>query len=79
MYHFDVYRLNDPSQMETVGYKDFFYGDGASVIEWADKIRDLLPDEYLDLEFSVAGETERAVKIGARGARYEKIIKGLRL
>ena len=52
----------------------FFYGEGASVIEWADKIRGLLPDEYLDIELSVKTETSRNVKITARGKRYEDML-----
>ena len=74
MYHFDVFRLDDPSSLDTVGYKDFFYGDGASVIEWADKIRGLLPDEYLDVELSVRSESEREAKVTARGRRYEDLL-----
>ncbi|GAF96054.1 unnamed protein product, partial [marine sediment metagenome] len=71
LYHFDVYRLDDPSTLDTVGYKGYFYGDGATVIEWADKIRELLPDDYLNIELSVKGENERGIKITAYGKRYE--------
>lgn len=77
LYHFDVYRLDDPSGLETVGYKDFFYGGGASVIEWADKIREFLPDEYLEIELLVKGENEREIKISSHGARYEKLLENL--
>jgi tRNA threonylcarbamoyladenosine biosynthesis protein TsaE len=77
LYHFDVYRLDDPQDMDTVGYKDFFYGDGASVIEWADKIRELLPHEYLDIELTVEGKGSRRMSIVARGKRYEDILKRL--
>lgn len=77
LYHFDVYRLDDPSSLDTVGYKEFFYGDGATVIEWADKIRGLLPDEYLDIELFVKGEEEREIKIRAYGNRYEELLKQL--
>lgn len=73
LYHFDVYRLDDPSGLETVGYKDFFYGEGATVIEWADKIRGFLPVEYLDIEMSVRSEHEREMKIDGRGERYRKL------
>ncbi|MEE8359443.1 MAG: tRNA (adenosine(37)-N6)-threonylcarbamoyltransferase complex ATPase subunit type 1 TsaE [Candidatus Omnitrophota bacterium] len=77
LYHFDVYRLDDPEDMDTVGYKDFFYGEGASVIEWADKIRGLLPDEYLDIELFVAGRERREARIRARGKRYEDLLRRL--
>ncbi len=77
LYHFDVYRLDDPEDMDTVGYKDFFYGEGASVIEWADKIRGLLPDEYLDIELSCLGRERRGARIRARGKRYEDLLRRL--
>jgi len=77
LYHFDVYRLDDPSSMDTVGYKDFFYGSGASVIEWANKIRELLPDEYLDMELTVTGEDSRRLVVEGRGRRYDQILARL--
>lgn len=78
LYHFDVYRLADPADLDTVGYQDFFYGEGVSVIEWADKIRELLPENYLDVEFSIKSEDEREITLGAHGDRYESILKRLR-
>jgi tRNA threonylcarbamoyladenosine biosynthesis protein TsaE len=43
LYHFDVYRLNGPQDLLDLGYEDYFYGQGVTVIEWADKIQNLLP------------------------------------
>lgn len=45
LYHFDVYRIGDPSEMEEVGYEDYFYGQGVSIIEWPGQIEELLPKE----------------------------------
>ena len=42
-YHFDVYRIGDISEMDEIGYEDCFYGDGVSLVEWADLIREILP------------------------------------
>ncbi len=42
-YHFDVYRICDPEEMEEIGYEDYFYGNGLTMIEWADLVEDLLP------------------------------------
>ncbi|MDF2485514.1 MAG: hypothetical protein K0R46_1682 [Herbinix sp.] len=42
-YHFDVYRIADPSEMEEIGYEDYFYGDGVCLVEWAELIEELLP------------------------------------
>lgn len=45
-YHFDVYRIGDIEEMEEIGYEDYFYGDGVSMVEWADLIEEILPPHY---------------------------------
>ena len=46
IYHFDVYRIGDPSEMEEIGYEDCFYGgEGVSLVEWPERIRELLPED----------------------------------
>lgn len=45
LYHFDVYRIGDPEEMDEIGYEDYFYGDGVTMIEWANLIDELIPDE----------------------------------
>ena len=45
-YQFDVYRISDVEEMEEIGYEDYIYGDGVSLIEWADLIADILPEHY---------------------------------
>ena len=45
-YHFDVYRIGDVEEMDEIGYEDYFYGSGVCLIEWADLIRELLPQHY---------------------------------
>ncbi|MFQ7473489.1 MAG: tRNA (adenosine(37)-N6)-threonylcarbamoyltransferase complex ATPase subunit type 1 TsaE [Anaerovoracaceae bacterium] len=44
LYHFDVYRIGDIDEMYELGYEEYFFGDGICVIEWADMIEELLPD-----------------------------------
>lgn len=48
-YHFDVYRIGDVEEMDEIGYEDYIYGDGVSLIEWANLIADILPDEYIQI------------------------------
>ncbi len=45
LYHFDVYRIGDISEMDEIGYEDCFYGDGVSLIEWSNLIREILPEK----------------------------------
>lgn len=42
-YHFDVYRIGDVEEMEEIGYEDYFYGDGLCIIEWAELIQEIIP------------------------------------
>ena len=63
-YHFDVYRIGDISEMEEIGYEDCFYGDGVCLVEWADLVRELLPEHYT--EITITADTEK-------GFDYRKI------
>lgn len=45
-YHFDVYRIGDVSEMDEIGYEDYFYGDGVCLIEWANLIEEIMPDKH---------------------------------
>lgn len=45
-YHFDVYRIGDSEEMDEIGYEDYIYGEGVSLIEWANLIEDILPEQY---------------------------------
>ena len=48
-YHFDVYRIADVEEREEIGCEDCFYGQGICLIEWADRIRDILPERYTEI------------------------------
>ena len=66
LYHFDVYRLESSAEFEEIGYEEFIYGNGVSVIEWADKINDVLPDNTVIIEISIFEkdvENSRIIKI----------------
>ncbi len=44
-YHFDVYRIGDVEEMDEIGYEDYFYGNGLCIVEWAERIRELIPPQ----------------------------------
>lgn len=46
LYHFDVYRIGDIEEMDEIGYEDYFYGEGVTIIEWANLIEEILPEHY---------------------------------
>lgn len=47
LYHFDVYRIGDVSEMDEIGYEDCFYGEGVCLIEWADLVAEILPEDCI--------------------------------
>ena len=49
LYHFDVYRIGDVEEMEEIGYEDCFYGKGVCLIEWADLIKEIIPQEAVSI------------------------------
>lgn len=50
LYHFDVYRIGDVEEMEEIGYEDYIYGEGVSLIEWANLISEILPEHYTEIK-----------------------------
>lgn len=57
LYHFDVYRIGDIDEMYELGYEEYFYGQGVSVVEWADLIEDILPEDAMIIRIEY-GEKE---------------------
>lgn len=49
-YHFDVYRIGDVEEMDEIGYEDYIYGEGVSLIEWANLIEEILPEHYTEIK-----------------------------
>ena len=49
LYHFDVYRIGDVSEMDEVGYEDYFFGEGVCLIEWSNLIEEILPDHMIEV------------------------------
>lgn len=64
LYHFDVYRIEEPEEMEEIGYGDYFFGEGVTLIEWADIIGELIPEDAIRIEIS---------KDLSRGTDYRRI------
>lgn len=70
LYHFDVYRIADSEEMYEIGYEEYVYGDGVSVIEWSELISDILPSGYYDVVIAKdleKHEDYRDIRIEKRG------------
>ena len=75
LYHFDVYRLD--GNTEGVGIEEYFSKNGVVVIEWANTITDILPDERLDIKFKVVDENKRVLTITPHGSKYEELCEAV--
>ena len=49
LYHFDVYRIADPEEMDEIGYEDCFYGEGVCLVEWSELIEELIPEDAIHI------------------------------
>jgi len=78
LYHMDFYRLDNLEEIADLGLDDYFYGQGVSVVEWADKGLSLLPPEHLLIEMSYVSDTGRRLKLKARGKRYRDLVAELK-
>ena len=63
IYHFDFFRVENGESAERLGLDDYFFGDGVSVIEWADRFPDLLPETARWIAFETKSETQRAITV----------------
>jgi tRNA threonylcarbamoyladenosine biosynthesis protein TsaE len=73
LYHMDVYRLDD--SMEDLGFDEYFFGDGVTVVEWAHLIEDQLPEHRLDIKIYHHNERQRKIILEPKGLRYEQLCK----
>jgi tRNA threonylcarbamoyladenosine biosynthesis protein TsaE len=75
LYHFDLYRLEDPKEIQGIGYEEFFYGEGISVIEWADKLKELYPTECLKIELRHKDAHTREIFFSAAGQKHGQMLR----
>jgi tRNA threonylcarbamoyladenosine biosynthesis protein TsaE len=67
VYHFDFFRLKNRESAERLGLQDYFFSDGVSVIEWADRFPDLIPEKARWISFEIKGERERIITVFHQG------------
>jgi tRNA threonylcarbamoyladenosine biosynthesis protein TsaE len=78
LYHFDLYRLTNPRYILNLGYEEYFYDQGICIIEWADRLEGYLPAEFLKIELQIKNQTQRIIKLIAKGQRYRKSLLSFR-
>ncbi len=73
--HMDVYRLEDSDV--TIGFNDYFNGDNVTIIEWAELIKDKLPEERLEIKFKIVDENTRIITLKPYGQKYEDVVNSV--
>jgi len=82
LYHFDVYRVNDIDELCEIGFEEYIYSQGICVIEWAELISPLLPDNKLWVEIKrddSKGQDFREINLTPYGRRYESLVKQIKI
>ncbi len=74
LYHFDLYRLKKIEDVLALGYEEYFYGEGVTVIEWSERLKCLLPKEYLKIKLYVKSDSRRSLEFSASGKRYKELL-----
>jgi tRNA threonylcarbamoyladenosine biosynthesis protein TsaE len=76
LFHFDVYRLGHPDELDELGVDECFYSDGVSVVEWGDKVSALIPEEHLDIKMvRLVDDDFRRLEITPRGSSWRKRVE----
>lgn len=76
LYHMDAYRLEHSD--EDIGFDEYFYGDGISVVEWASFIEDYLPEERLMVKIEHVNTEKRKLTMIPKGKKFEKVLLRLK-
>lgn len=80
LYHFDVYRLEGPIDLYDLGFEEYIYSNGVSIIEWGDKIEEILPEERINIQIEKSVELdERIIYLYGEGERFKQLVKELNI
>lgn len=75
LYHIDLYRINQVAEALDLGVEDYLYGDGVCLIEWAERIVQVLPPDRLWITFHYLDDTSRRITMQPAGHRYQRLLK----
>lgn len=77
VYHFDFYRLTCDDEIAELGFEEFFYGDGVCIVEWSERLMELLPEDVLTILFEYGGDDHRQITITSSGNNSANVLKQL--
>jgi len=75
LYHIDLYRIDHTAEALAFGLEDYLYGDGVCLIEWAERVSEVLPPDRLWITFNYLDDTKRRITMQAVGDRYQRLLK----
>jgi tRNA threonylcarbamoyladenosine biosynthesis protein TsaE len=77
IYHFDLYRLSGDDDVAALGFDEYFAGNGAALVEWAERLDEELPVERLEIVFSYLDDDRRRLEFHPRGERFAVLVETL--
>lgn len=78
LFHLDLYRLEGVREIASLGIEEYFNQEGMIVIEWAEKAKDLMPDDYIQIKIKALSEYRRTFNVCAKGKKYNNLLKSLK-
>ena len=75
IYHVDLYRIAEESELPTIGLEELWDGDGVCLIEWPERAQAIVPADYLAVQMGHLSETKRRIKFAPHGQRYAELIE----
>lgn len=78
LYHFDVYRIDDPEELYFIGFEEYLGKEAVVIIEWSSRIEEILPIERLDIDISRTGEDKREITLSAVGETAQALLRRLK-
>jgi len=78
LYHIDCYRISSGEEAMEAGIEECLYGEGISVIEWAERIADILPEERLEIHLKFVAANKRGLAFFPFGDRYDRLVRAFR-
>jgi len=77
LYHLDLYRLSDETEIEDLGLLEYLYVTGLTVIEWPERLGSLMPEERLHIDLMLLSETARLAELTAHGTMWKEKIAAI--
>jgi tRNA threonylcarbamoyladenosine biosynthesis protein TsaE len=77
LYHIDLYRLASEDDVETLGVEDYLFGDGVTVIEWAERMGSLMPKDRIGVTLRMLGDEDREIEFATESDRFVSVLEGL--